>query len=596
MENSISIINEPKFKVDGFNSDFWDNLRGGWNWVIDGVKNELHSDNGTLFFKAVEDIVNEGRPIKEPWVGFLHQVPKHNDKNFPDLERLLKNDTWKESVPYCQGIYVLSSYLKDYLIEKNIPVPVNMVYYPFDDNCKKFSLTRFNNKTPKKQVLFIGEYLRDFQSFYQLKADGYEKKLLRNELFDTTNIVKNSSVTVIDRVSDSEYDELLSESIVFLKLFDAPANTLIVECIARNTPILVNRLRGVVEYLGEDYPFYYNNLAEAQKKIKDTKLIEKTVKYLENYEIKKKLERSYFINSIRHSSIYRSLPAPKKNDDEFQEYDVSIIMCSYKRVYNIENILERFCKQDFDGTFELLLWNNNFEEQENLNKIYDKFKDRLPIKLIHSSENYYCVIRMAVTSLMRSDVLLITDDDVLPSSSYVSTFMNKYKEYGKDAILCCRGHEFLEHELDEENPHLVWEHGEHMKFYDESFSDRQIHFLHADNTLIPKHVMKKALQYEYDNYDFILVDDYFLSYVFSDKLNLPIWKIKADNIIDFTECAEDGNIALFLNNKVMNQRIAFYIYHMRRGWPNSKPLSKTNSGVIPGFSKLKKWLSLNNQK
>jgi hypothetical protein len=74
-------------------------------------------------------------------------------------------------------------------------------------------------------------------------------------------------------VSDDEYDALLENSVVFLKLRDAPADTTVVECIARNTPILINRLPGVVEYLGEDYPFYYSSLDEAEAKLQQPALL-----------------------------------------------------------------------------------------------------------------------------------------------------------------------------------------------------------------------------------------------------------------------------------------------------------------------------------
>jgi hypothetical protein len=45
-------------------------------------------------------------------------------------------------------------------------------------------------------------------------------------------------------------------------LFGASANNVVVECIARSAPLLVNRLEPVVEYLGQDYPLWYDHLSE----------------------------------------------------------------------------------------------------------------------------------------------------------------------------------------------------------------------------------------------------------------------------------------------------------------------------------------------
>jgi polysaccharide pyruvyl transferase WcaK-like protein len=66
-------------------------------------------------------------------------------------------------------------------------------------------------------------------------------------------------IGLLEHLSDSEYDQLLTENLVFIFLVDASAVNTIIECIIRNTPILVNRHPAVVDYLGENYPLYYGN-------------------------------------------------------------------------------------------------------------------------------------------------------------------------------------------------------------------------------------------------------------------------------------------------------------------------------------------------
>jgi hypothetical protein len=73
---------------------------------------------------------------------------------------------------------------------------------------------------------------------------------------EITKILK--SVNIIEHVSNSKYDNLLSENIVFIYLVDASAVNTLNECIVRNTPILVNRHPAVVELLGEKYPLYFD--------------------------------------------------------------------------------------------------------------------------------------------------------------------------------------------------------------------------------------------------------------------------------------------------------------------------------------------------
>jgi len=108
-------------------------------------------------------------------------------------------------------------------------------------------------------------------------------------------------------ITNDDYDELLSSSIAFLSLCDCNASNTIIECLARNTPLLVNRLESVLEYLGEEYPFYYDSLDEAENKLNDIDLIYQTHDYMKTYQGKRELSGEYFLQSFLDSPIIRSL-------------------------------------------------------------------------------------------------------------------------------------------------------------------------------------------------------------------------------------------------------------------------------------------------
>ena len=78
-----------------------------------------------------------------------------------------------------------------------------------------------------------------------------------------------------------EYDELLEKNIAFIDLYDSAANNTVLECIVRNTPLIVNRTPGVVEYLGEDYPLYFDNLEEVDSLL-DLEKLKSGHEYLKN--------------------------------------------------------------------------------------------------------------------------------------------------------------------------------------------------------------------------------------------------------------------------------------------------------------------------
>jgi glycosyltransferase involved in cell wall biosynthesis len=553
---------------------YWDNHYGGWREVWGWMKESLHAPDGVRFLSAVEDEFYKGSahfsaPIKEPWVGFIHQVPNHF-LNFPDLERLLKLDIWRESLDYCRGLWTLTDYQKNFLLASQVGVPTAKVLYPSSVPSESFSFERYL-RNPGKKVAFIGEFLRNFQAVYDLQAPGFEKVILRSPEIDRhmrkLNVRENDSVTSLSPLDNHQYDRLLAENLVFLNLFDAGAVTTVIECIMRGTPVVINKVGGVPEYLGDDYPLYYETLEEASAKIADNALIEAAAAYLRGLGIKERFSRGHFLQALQNTTVYRSLPVPAGQKSLFKSYDLSVVICSYKRVYNIERLLERLAEQDFAGNFEVIVWNNNIEAYRELEEIRRRFAGRLDLKVIHSTENYYCQIRMAVPALIRSDLVMICDDDVVPQKGYLSKFTAKYREYGPDAVLCARGHVFLPHEVNEEQPETFWTRYRHMKFFNEQQPDRRIHFLHADNCLIPKRLLKLAAQREMERYDYLLVDDYWLSYVLSHEIKIPIWKIQADDVLEFTECAHDSSIAMFHNPLVQEQRVNFYIQHMRKGWP-----------------------------
>lgn len=80
------------------------------------------------------------------------------------------------------------------------------------------------------------------------------------------------SVDFIEKLGNDDYDNLLTENIVFINLVDASAVNTIIECIVRNTPIVVNNHPAVVELLGVSYPLYFNstnNYYEMNREISD---------------------------------------------------------------------------------------------------------------------------------------------------------------------------------------------------------------------------------------------------------------------------------------------------------------------------------------
>ena len=236
-------------------------------------------------------------------------------------------------------------------------IKISVLCHPTDlVNLEEFKWSKFLNNNDKKLVN-VGGWMRNIFSFYNLfiprnysfetKGKGVISKfIMKHQELDTirkvalkgrcmdnyfprkvkddcelvddiaVNIIKNccehksgnnwykhnedymdrirSSVEVMDHLCDTDYDKLLSENIVFLNLIDASAVNTVIECIIRNTPLIINRRPAIVEILGDDYPLYYGDSdgntddaytmnRQVVELLSDTKKLKSAYKYLLNF-------------------------------------------------------------------------------------------------------------------------------------------------------------------------------------------------------------------------------------------------------------------------------------------------------------------------
>lgn len=289
-------------------------------------------------------------PFKKKWAGIFHHTP-NDSYSINNLNNVFDKPNFIASLDQCVGIIVLSENLKNWISMKLLElevfhIPVEVLHHPteFVDNC--FTMSKFIHN-PQKKIVQVGAWLRNSYAIYQLNTPkhGLQKCALRGRnmwnYFPTDNYLeqikealykignngkhnhhqqshlcrpchqticrpneascnkyiiglyqmiedKYHSVKVIDRLSNEEYDELLSQNIVFLNLVDASAVNTVIECIVRHTPIIINRLPAVEEYLGTDYPLYYETFEEA------IDLINNFYKILEGHHYLVRLDKTPF--------------------------------------------------------------------------------------------------------------------------------------------------------------------------------------------------------------------------------------------------------------------------------------------------------------
>ena len=312
--------------------------RAGWNWVNKCLVKKFHDKNADVlvdeFIERTFDwdyTFNNDKPQvlphhKQDWIGFIHNpiiIPKPFDiKQTP--VNMCARLPFVIAMQNCKGMFTLSDDLEEQV--RHIftqygfdNVLVETLIHPTPLDVDGFKLDEF---LADPQITCIGYWLRNFEPYWQLKTNmpknvllgrlpyahqiykEQEKEFQRKQAY--TNETVKGNVIVHKHLENKEFDKFLTNTIAFLNLIDTSANNGVTDCISRNIPLLVNCHPAVVQYLGEDYPFYYNSMETANKKINDIELIKETYYYLKNMD-KSKLDIKTFLKEFEESTIYQEL-------------------------------------------------------------------------------------------------------------------------------------------------------------------------------------------------------------------------------------------------------------------------------------------------
>jgi hypothetical protein len=311
--------------------------RSGWGYAIEALREE-DDDNGVHFDGFLDHTFSRFQnpsferdlPLRRPWTGFFH-----NPFGFPDwfpegpmISSMIQSRQFLDSLEHCVGLFTVSGELARQLRER-LNVPVSALVHPTEIPQTLFDFDAFLSN-PEKKIVSIGWWLRRTLSIYYLPLDRtspYRKVRLKlsDPLTETTSrglarieFVKEWSSRRLEQrfkentqelpyLPSSGYDKLLSNNVVYLDLFAAGANNAVVECIARGTPLLVNPLPAVVEYLGQDYPLYFGSLEEAAAKASDFDLIGRAHLHLMKSPTRKRLSQKDFLQAFRKCEVYERL-------------------------------------------------------------------------------------------------------------------------------------------------------------------------------------------------------------------------------------------------------------------------------------------------
>lgn len=285
--------------------------RTGWPWVLRHLET-IHSDGGIIFDDFFEqNFCYKERPTiyKKPWVAIFHhpkEIPSFGNYR-ENLSAVFEMPEFKQSAKNLKLAIALSDDLAEWLA-KQLDCKVISLKHPI--NTKHSEYWDYDEWVENKKLCQIGFYLRNTRLVEQVpEMEGveikrlwsnmewlknYDTKVMKHwenhftdSLMDLNNTYftcrynhRDASTASIEFALPSEYDEILRTNVVIADYFACSASNVILECIAKNTPIMVNRLPAIEQYLGKDYPLFFTHPEEIpslMNRVKETHLYLKSM-------------------------------------------------------------------------------------------------------------------------------------------------------------------------------------------------------------------------------------------------------------------------------------------------------------------------------
>jgi hypothetical protein len=291
--------------------------RSGWPYVLRSLQPQFDDNAVVVFDDFLEKTVCNQRIgldrhiHKSPWVGICHypfDAPEWYETEH--LQDLPNRDSWSQSLAHLRLCITLGENLAGW-VQHHWNVNCVCIKHPTETPTLTWTEEHFR-ENEKPLLLQVGWYLRNTHAIFQVDAPSFLTKAWlrsRREIADInharcqehfhTERVRKGYVRQIEPVDNDEYDRLLSENAIFVELITSVANNTVIECIARNTPIVVNRLAGPKYYLGEEYPLFYDNLSEIRSIVTEERI-------MIAHEYLSKLDKAWIDGSAFRNSLVKA--------------------------------------------------------------------------------------------------------------------------------------------------------------------------------------------------------------------------------------------------------------------------------------------------
>jgi hypothetical protein len=260
----------------------------GWSFIIESIKKDIIDENSNIVLDSFADSCFwEPKPdILFDWVGIVHSVASDSDNlHYQTLHNYVQHPWFLQNKTRCLKLITLSKYTAD-ILRSLTDIPVTNIYHPKFCGEYFFNIDSYFNNPQLSQS---GFHARNFLKFAEFNTKIY-KNIYVNKGCNNNYLNKYLSLTPHNInikncfLNNTDYIHNLTKSIGFAYYNDVAASNALLEHIVTHTPIIVNKLPAVVEYIGKNYPLFYEDIQhDPDRYLLDKKHIIQCTNYLKEH-------------------------------------------------------------------------------------------------------------------------------------------------------------------------------------------------------------------------------------------------------------------------------------------------------------------------
>ena len=352
------------------------------------------------------------------------------------LFRLLKTKymKMKERIVY---LYTLSNSHKEY-IYLNYPEYRNSlvsIYHPIKMRRNEKNNFQYELFVNHPRIFHIGWWLRNFKTFIDLHlSKEFQKNILVKKDFEKQwlTISKNfdiQNIQIVYELENDEYEKIFKNSCLFLHLEDTVANNVILECIRFNTPIIVNKLDSIVEYLGQDYPFYFSNTDEL-KEIESYTNAEMLSRVLRSHIYLQNMDKTHLQMVTFNKKIQYDLQKLCVTKNQERRLTWFFFIENVNEIHYIPKIIEQFRKQESFKNILLHIFINEELEKEDSSFFEDGVLN----------DDKMCKTTVTLRELLLDHFSLKMRKGIKETTENISFLFINQEQYKNDYLQICLDH------------------------------------------------------------------------------------------------------------------------------------------------------------